>query len=328
MSSVLFDNWSINSIFGLEENVYGFIRQVRNYNDKNFSDLDRNTFEKVENGIMTLSGMDCICWQNIIMAIPSWDEIKVIRQYNIDSSIYEEILKPLCGIITYLGDGEEIETIEKIDHRIYHDMHYAAYREGYKSNFLIDGNLLQRTYIYITFSCTYGIDYIPHPYRSETIRVQSNFREDINRYCRNDILSKTDSVINEIFNELNAEIGREAFTFSYPILYNYIKRNTHSLQNEIDAAFKLRDQRDVRDFRNGLDKGSIIEVRYILKQIKEQARRIVDKLYREVKIGEISIGLQPTINVPLKFRRKNKIINMSFLTRLIDYSLKGENEKK
>jgi len=313
MATVLIDNWSLHSFSKLTDK-----ERTSSYNIKQY---------------------DHICWQNILMAIVLWDEIKYLpmiayagaySQYIDELDATADNEKPFHGILSPLLDDES-NPIE-IKH-INHELSHAALSLEYKNKnidttvrglFYPNEDVFSRTFFYLAHSSMRSTNYLPHPIRAEFINNQS-----LNVFYDRTVLMETiDAELSDYYRRLNELIHRKVFCCNYPIIYDYIRNNCNSLADELNAAFDLRNDVDIASFRSCLDtldekvnSGNIESLDFAIQQIKDLSSQITNKYKKSIDLGELSIGLSPTIKFPLQLTKKRKEICLTFLTRLIDFGI-------
>jgi len=328
MASVLIDNWSIDTIFGLTKNQYDFEEKKIWSSKDSYCRSTETPFEKAQRGHMEFSGNKIPCWYNILMAVILWDEINVLHPYPPDQETKElrlDMLKPLKGIVGFLDNTASPGTIVIMDHSMFQYIElfeYSPYGRALRKE------LFARTSEYL-FRCSYyGVDFLPHPIRSEIAFKDATLHKAFVAFNRQDIFNNIDKIVLEYYDKLNDIIGRRAFICSYPVLFDYIRKNSNSVADELKAAIELRSDKDVIRFRKSLDDldekvnaGDITAVDVAFKQIKELSMQIANKHTKSIKLGELTIGLSPSFKIPISIRKQEKILNMTFISRLVDFGL-------
>jgi len=355
MGSVLIDNWSLDSFYSIATGNYSPRRTPYPHPWK------------------TTSPYEQACWQNVLMAIVLWDDIKFLPMESNASSeartnssfwdrydsidildddedifqgldVHEKLLYLTGNLISPLVN-ESIAAIPYVNHDINQyacmwtdkvgqvnhlksmsDEAYALLRyEGRSEYRQVRGDLLERTFIYLARSGTFGLNYLPHPFRASYI-AEVSLIDMI--FDRSDLLRALDKEVKAYYDHLNELLAKRAFKCAYPVLYDYIRRNTDSYPSEIRAAIALRKEKDVVKFGKQLDEldqkvnnGNVEAVLTSLQQINELVEHITGNYKKDVEMGELSIGLSPALNLPLRFSKRKKEISLTFLTKLVDFSL-------
>jgi len=334
MGSVLIDNWSLESLIA---------RKVEADNEKKpKAEYDIRSFQLIYGPAEGYEHQDTYnpgCWQNILMSIVLWDDIRYILNADYGSIYYRyttEALKQFRGLIKPLYYKGEMAVISDMDFELLRslsDREFSCASLQLPIKKLPPGlndrkkymDLMDGTYLYLLHSSNCSVNYLPHPIRAQFIKDNDGLEE---LYSRDVLLQMVDREVLEFYNHVNDLIKRRIFRCSYPILYDYIRQNACSEDEELDAAFSIRSSRDVVQFRKALDEldkkvnsGDVAALSTALKQIQELAHQITAAYSKTTELGELSIGLSPTINIPLKISTKKKAIHMTFLSKLIEYGI-------
>gem|GEM_PF-2624185 len=273
------------------------------------------------------------CWENFLMAIILWDELNYINYNSTGQSIVDYISAEI-------GEEQSLEkTIFPVDNKnIINDCISRGYihppylsllpieiRETVECSVLKDDEDALRVQAYYVQSSVLGTNCLLHPTRNaDELLIK------LNRYH---IMESADNQVREIINDINSRLGSNFLEFKYPILYKYIKRNTSSKTEELQAAFKIRNDKNVIKFRKSLNKldkhiNDIdpLPIFVTLGLIEEIAETIKNSFDTKITIGSFNILPKPNITVggKIDISLKKKPIHLTFLKRVMKNGLTGK----
>ena len=148
-------------------------------------------------------------------------------------------------------------------------------------------------------------------------------------------MEKMDAALKGYYEEINKMYGKNIFHTSYPVLYDYIRKNSDSLVDILYAAFELRENKDIINLRKSLDTlgdmfnaGNIKGIYIAFKQLEELSKTIANA-HKGATIAQLGIGLSgPSATFsPIKLSDK-KVINMTFLTKLANFGIQERLSKQ
>jgi len=184
---------------------------------------------------------------------------------------------------------------------------------------------------YLFLSNQLGVSYVPHPRRSQYLIDNKMIW---NNFSRLDILNKIDREMSEYYRLLNEKLGRNLYKFQYPLFYDYLRKNAKTIEEELQLALSLREDKDVKCFResietveNNVNSGNTQSLLVALEATSTITKEITQKYKKEIVIGELTIGLTPSINIPLKFSKSEKTYHTTFLQKLADFGVNDRTRK-
>jgi len=185
-----------------------------------------------------------------------------------------------------------------------------------------------RTFYYLITCSVLGVNYLPHPFRADFICEEKIYENDLKLLLnRIDLLKVIDKKVLEYCDVVNKKFGRKQFTLNYPLLYDYIKKNSNSKFDELKVALSLREEKDVLQFRKEMsaieDKiqtGDMQLAERVFDDVNECADSVINKYKVKRNLGELSLGLSPTITLPIQLPY-SKPLNLTFLTKLVDFGI-------
>ena len=265
-------------------------------------------------------------WQTLLMAILLWDEIWYYKSdmssfwehiaEHFNHSYLENILYPIDKTLI----GDPLTSYEE-------ELTPTGYHVEYST-------LAQRTVFYAILSSCLGIDLLVHPNRKPDLSSTQNI------FSRLDIWKSVDKEVEEHYRQINSLLEKEMFTFSHPLLYDYIRRNATNREDELCAAVMLRENKDVIEFKsmlteieNSINSGNTQTFLLLMKTIKEAATEVTNKYCKATTIGELELNITPPFSfgaaltkaIPIKIRRYDPLkIHTTFIKSVITY---GVNER-
>jgi len=311
MSSVLVDNWMLECAYN---NLYVDIREEY---EERFS----------HSNILDLS------WANFLTALVFWDELWYINN-NVSTWIWKGKHDDLLGraISTGLSNfpsfvysdfkllGEIIRPINLIDY--FHSDNELMFIENDGAIQEID----KRAEGYLAIGNAMAISYLPHSQRASHIY---NLFSDKIRFFRIDILKNLDKHLNEFYDAINKEIGRSMLLFKYPVVYDYIRNECQNYYEELHFALELRNNNKLLDFKQSIfdieisaNSGNIQALCTCINTTKEISKEVLSKLSSNcVEFGTISLGLSPSLDIPMKIQRKKNAFHTSFLKDIVQFGI-------
>jgi len=182
-----------------------------------------------------------------------------------------------------------------------------------------------------------GINVLLHNKRNEFERNQNQ----ISLFDRLEIFQKIDKDLLEYYEHINQRLGRQYLSFSYPILYDYIRNESYCFYrghtyklNELNVAFKLRQQKDVVQFRDEIEhlefiinRGNTQALLSQLQLLDDIAKDLTNKYNKSILLAEFKLSLSPSLSrtFPIKIKlNKNMQIHTSFIKKVYSF---GINER-
>lgn len=307
MSSIMMDRWSIESIY---------LHMLEAY--PKGEDFLHIGYVQGLNGGSFISR----CWDNFLIAILLWDEIWSFRLHE----RYKHDKYPLSPLWEDTEDHPEGVLLDKID-KIIHNIEQSDIDESYKNIYetlSIEGidlydNIFRRAKLYQLMSNSLGIPYFAHPSR----RLFTDY------FTRLDLFEKVDRELMDYYNKINKELGRNILNFNYPVLLDFIKKDTQTIEDEFDRAMELRMNDDVVIFRKQLFdieqsimRGDTQLLLSELKMVSDLAKEITNKYQKRTNLGEFTIALSPSLTIPLSLgKNKKRALHATFIRRLIDFGV-------
>jgi len=199
---------------------------------------------------------------------------------------------------------------------------------------------LNRVEAYLNLSNTLHINYFPHPERATYMMEKNMFEK---RFNRHKIMEGMDKDIANYYHELTSDSRYNLLRFTYPLLYDYIRKGAVSPLDELSVALELRHRKDVVEFRKtlivyeeALQKGNrpiIVAVQKQLNELSESISNLHSKEKMETRTMQLGITLPIIgggVNVPIIKKMKEKakplnekeaVLNLTFLTELRDFGI-------
>lgn len=277
MAKILIDNWSIQKAAISINNTY----EMREDPDEAYIDL--------------------------IEAIILWDDIYYIEN---EFSVFWKNILWRFGFAHYLKplSKEEISDCDTIVQN-----HLNAINENL--------GILERGAIeYYLLSNLLQMNYLPSSERTSYLIKNNYFNEFI---IRNDIIKMLDKSILDYYSEINEELGVERIKFERPLLFDYVANNTYDSRFYINTALQIKKAKEVINFRRWMDNfesvvnsGNIYELKRQILLVHEIVNEVT-KLPNSKILGEVQLGLSPSISFPFNIHKNNdKKIHTNFLRTL------------
>ncbi len=296
----MMDRWSIHSI-------YRYIRDLYNPLD------DHGHPELYMHGeFYTLQ-----CWENFLIAIVLWEEIwsfdlNRYKKYNINNTM-DVALGKIAKIVRTVEESDLADSLREI-HQTLSERRIADYYDSPR-----------RTLMYQLASNSLGIPYFPHPSRKEYLFIDESYEY----FTRLDLIDKVDRALLEYYKKINGELGRNILSFNYPVLLDFIKKDTQTIEDEINRALALRMDKDVVVFRDQLFhieqsimRGDTQLLLSELKMVSDLAKDVTNKYQKRTNLGEFTIALSPSLTIPLSLgKNKKRALHATFIRRLIDFGV-------
>lgn len=306
MASVMLDNWEITDSLArklelIEPNNHGY----------DFVEDDLN-----------------LCWQNILTSLILWDTVYICTDHRRTSCSYLKYV--LNQLKLDVGNIDFISGVDFTFSRHFRESNDLL-NDYFKELVLQTGSslVIDEGFDYWLESITRGCNYLPHPRRARVIR--KSFLH-INDFSRTDYFDRLDENIRRYYDELCKLSNRQLKTVSFPLLYSYISSRAHTPKEEFFVALELRDNPDVKAFRESLDsieaayqRGNLTVIEASIKQTDEVCKAVARKIYSEPKSFDVSLGISPTINFPIQFGPKIKpVLHTTFLFDLVTFAIEGK----
>ena len=298
MSNILLDDWALHFTF----------RQIL---------LNNKDDPKEE--------MTRMCMSNLSNGLVLWDRINRFPNHNVETHLSRldknDVVMQLSKLMDYVDLPEYHEFSTTLSTREQYVQQLDT-REHCPDDYT---TLLERSKLYLDWSNKLGINYLPHPARAQHIS-ENNL---LGVFSRDMLFSVVDREVQRYYDEINKKLGRPVFNCYYPILYDYIRKNCDTLSDELSAALFIREDKDIMTLRQSLDKldtlinsGNIQYLNIAINQIEDLSKTISNAYSKTTKLGEFTIGLSPSLKIPIALHKTKKILNMTFLTKLVDFGAK------
>jgi hypothetical protein len=302
MGSVMMDRWGIENAI---EYLGGDIEKYK-HKDKNFYYGEKHpcaffNFDLIDNSHRNPKTFKN-CWENFITALILWDEIWTFNRrfiYNWKQSFDNKNLANKLEDIIY-----------QVDFNMIDDSLTNIYEILDRASIAVDHHCRERTLCYQLISNALGVPFLAHP-----SRYQSDLIDDIPKmiFTRQDIINRIDKELLDYYNHINEKMGRVALNFKYPVLIDMIRKETSTIEEELDMALKIRNYNDTVTFREQIfeieqiiNRGDTQALLAELKMVSDLAEDITIKYTKEYSIGYISISLNPSLTIPLKIKKNKK----------------------
>lgn len=316
MGTVLIDNWTLESaLLSLQTN--GHIQDA--------GEMQRRDIQS--------------CWHNFLISIVMWDRVGFIPYYDFFSELLEDHIARDDHCDNESQKAFEVKNIKiptslnnivvpAIRDSSDYDNHGIRIinHDVVRASWAIGSNprLVRRTYEYLLRSSTLGVNYFPHPQRAQYI-YDHHIVQSV--YSRKVLLDKAGMELNLYYTELSNALNKQLPSFEYPVLYDYIRKNANSFEEQMAVAIELRDSKEVKDFRGTLDNldkkyydGDLQAVLTAIKQIEESANELFSPS-SELAKGQLTLSFPPALNIDFNWKRKRKPLSITFLTRLMDFGI-------
>lgn len=328
MANVMLDNWGLSDC--------AWWRLERETGEKEDRELRRIRQRYYRENPMRKKDHD-ICWQNMLTSLVLWDHIYINFHQTSRSADYLE-MRNFANVMEKLTGDTDIFKAVTVDVSLLHDMDVWKYVSVYEKmlqeqRYTPDYDLLIRGIQYLLKANILGYDYIPHPRRAAFLQQAGIFTQKFDRTRYLDIL---DEEIRKYMEEVNELIGHQFQTVSFPVLYKFIEAHASNSKEELKVALELREHKNVKAFRECLDKiqkdyseGNLLSLGTSLKETKEICRTITEDMYKKPLSFSVSLGLSPSIDVNIDFpgRTRSKL-HTTFLYDLASFALKGKPKNK
>jgi len=331
MGSILMDSWT------LETGVFQALNSKASKLDK-----DKKCWQLFLSSLILWDNIENIVrdpgyhywWQDELNEEQAMDLKKCVNQIDLNNFDNSHLLR-----INYLPFAKQVQRM------------FTANNQKKMSELLVTSfeeeqamsTVLSRAYDYRLLSSVIGINYLPHPIRAKRLMEHDFEQQDIQR---DEIISLLDKEAVKVYESVNKRYEKERFSCSYPLLYDYIRQNSSSPTDELIAALELRKRKDVVAFRESMDKvdeklciGDVVAAEIIASQVEEQVREIAKPKTKNSANGKWTyrfiLALPPRIEIECevekssgsKIKRKDRIINTLFLSRLADFALHEHSKR-
>ena len=295
MGAVMMDNW------GIEGAVQYLVDEKIEINDK--------------------------VWINFLAAILLWDEIWYPDSPGFTGN-WLEILKTdsrLASLQTLLYPIDK-GLVRMSEDEILHDWYGIFNPRSDKED-----TRLTRTPFYVILSNMLGINALLHPDRRD-----DSIMELLGRcFTRLHLFNRVDRELMEYYTRVNEELGMELYRFEYPVLFDYIRKNADNRMDELSAAIRLREDKDViafkemiGDIETTVNKGNTQSLLTQLHLVSDAAKELTNRYNRKLSLGEITLSLKPSISKKISIDipcNKNLKIHLAFINRLLDFGINERN---
>lgn len=264
------------------------------------------------------------CIGNLVTGIILWDNVHYVpnrfteNQFkHLPNNELTKHLLEVCTVADKTGFVDFEPEPEEAEKYLGDEYDYLRY--------LDDDSVVERAEVYLDWSIEKQINYFPHPLRAEYISDQKIINKMCDYGIRELVINRIDEELIKFYDEVNKKVGQDKFKCAYPVLYDYIRKNSNSPEDDLDdlnVALALRDDKDVVMFRQSLNNldvmfnsGDIVTLNQAFDEIEEISKTITNKFLKKDHLGQFSIGPIPT------YCTSNRILNLTFLTRLFDYGV-------
>lgn len=276
--------------------------------------------------------------QRYLYAVILWDAIYSVPRKSYSTQAYSKADKKRKE----KKDNELIKKIKNSIHNLPFDYHYNELEElaDYIYDEEKDTSVLDKkskrieedVKFYLTMGEISNMNTLLSEERNEYIE-KTGIANRI--WTREEVLKYLDREVFEIYREVYAFMGKDIIRLQSPLLIDYICDNALTLQDAINIAFQLKENKDIIQFRytmdsldNAINSGNLL----LLKEYQNTLSEIVEQFTRkEVKSKKIDFRLtftpsltKPSISaafgIPMEYNEKRKI-NMNFLINLTQYGL-------
>lgn len=294
MGSVLIDNISLGKI------IKFYIEGHEINNDKN----------------------DDIAVQNYLYALVLWDKIYSL-EYNRPS---RNAIKNVYGFYERRTDYLKIEDIA---YSRCSELEILANEisQKYEKNNEEYNKIVKDSIFYILLGCNLSINTYLSKERSQFIKELGVYE---NIFNREDIIHMVEKDVLEFYREINEKVGKKLITYESPLFLDYISQNCDDLEDAIQLAKYIREEKDVVKFRKAMDEmeealnnGNFVLFNEYLSIIPDIVSSI-KKSGIKTSSTTITISTVPSIAFPMEFknrRKSKKMVHMDFLTDLAMYGM-------
>ena len=303
MSAIMIDNWSIDSFVAFVD--FGYT----------YDFLDKESYKKQYKVLEK-------AWINFLSAIMLWDEVWFYKhhlsqfwQQEMEQMMADDrCKKPLSAVKSIL---KEVNVDLRMIKGVIDDPEIFPDKDKTKTS------IRERSKFYLVISNILGISYLAHPERGAHI---DDFGKQL--FNRMELIEKIDKELIEYYLYINKRLGREHLNFKYPVLYDLVRYNSSGVYDQLNTALSLRNDNDLITFRNEISEieqlvnsGNTQSLLTQLDIISEIAKKVTEK-YKKMKIGQFSLGLTPSISLPIQIKvNPNMKIHTAFIKRLIDFGV-------
>ncbi len=266
-------------------------------------------------------------WETLIMAILLWDEIWYYKSNlsHLWESKAEKFGHSALGSVLYSINKEVLENSDS-------NTENAFILPGYYSEQDEKGTIEQHTAFYVILSNYLGVNLLVHPKRKFDTNILKNI------FSRLDIWKLVDKELEQYYRNIHSVLGKEMFTFSHPLLFDYIRKNTNNHKDELKASIMLRENKDVVEFKSllteieeSINAGNTQTLLCQMKAIEEAAIEITDRYSGNSKVGKIQLNVSllpfsfcPSFlnAIPIVVPRFNSLkIHTTFIKSVIQYGV-------
>ena len=232
------------------------------------------------------------CINNFFTALLCWDEIEWIGNSLIEYPPGKMPDKPVIAELNKILKPKDISGYEQ------DDAIYSAFSKHHYS-FTSDPAALhanqERANLYLQWSAYLKTKYFPHPARAEYFRKK---RTKI-PYTRELLLGVIDKKLDEYYEENNADAGYNIFHCDYPLLYDFIRSQAETIEEQIAVALQLRNDKDVvllrrslNEFEKKVNAGSVRTANNARRELAELSQEILNSYKTDVhRTGEFEFDI-------------------------------------
>lgn len=165
---------------------------------------------------------------------------------------------------------------------------------------------------YIYISELLGLTYFPSESRLEFLNY---FYDYSNTEIRpgEDLICYTDITVKKFYEEMRAHIEKPSIAFQAPLFLDYLLYNTDEKSNVLQTAMKMRDTKEIRDFRAWIETinhavmiGDWIEYEKSFRIVEDIVNRILRKSKTLFGCIELTLSWPPSISFPINIKRKSE----------------------
>lgn len=266
---------------------------------------------------------DDIAIQNYLYAIVLWDQIYSFKTNRFSCSVYE-------NSYSYEKRENIFSWIENIEISEESELEYVT--DDISQKYLMKNNyeynkIVKDSIFYILLGYNLGLNVYLSKERTQFVKKLNVF-EDI--FNREDVINMVERDVLEFYREINEKVGKKLITYESPLLLDYISQNSDDLEDAIQLAKYIREEKDVMQFRKAMDEmeealnnGNFVLFNEYLSIIPDIVSSIKKSVIK-TSSTTITISTVPSIAFPMEFKsrkRSKKMLHMDFLTDLAMYGM-------
>jgi hypothetical protein len=287
-----------------------------------------------------------LCLNNLFLGIVLWDRCWIpssLVSFQQEQLIKDKSITDLFDIIEVIP--EDTYPSDKFPSFLPDSSLDEYHREQLAGKYIYSEkereSYLKRFDLYVKLSSEIEANYLPHPARADC-RTKKRVRDKFNQDRLIEVAEKQVLQFLKAFDEENDHF----VDCTYPLFFDYIRQEADTPITQLEVALELRKRSDVKAFRKSIrkldasfNKLELSVIRRELKRIREISEGISSSLNDNKDVARFKLELSPTVKYSpttqdvsvslgsvsidgtINKQKSTKLIDITFLSRLIDFGL-------